>query len=579
MSAMPDSLDIEMDCSICGRFCSSAICPVCAAASAGDTSAAKMLGPDQWLEVVREAIPLEETMPEIMAKHVEAIREAVTPIGSTSETVLGLDTGRVVDEPSEFGATDPEDLAPVNATLVDELTAIAAAGLTNAAVQGAGSMAGGQLASVGFRTQDGYITAIRNGVPAHTHREYLNVLRDRFKLSGSALAKLALPGPMVIADLPVGKGILHDGIIPTKATLKPFVVGPAAAERPEVIRTTLDSKELVAGAAAEGHHAIVAWMGTSQTTRGKLVEALTSIGRESWAPRAPNARAQAGSSIAALARNGLDVRAERKGETTELASGEHVWTVGRVNHAGQVGSDYGKVLCRFHLAGSTLAFSGDETIGAPVVAAFTARMAAETLKSGDVTSWLTRTMARELRAVRFGALGFLIPARHVAAAKALCNAVAAAPFGTGWVDGLPVATSDQLRDGIVRGLTDEVDTILERLASERETARSAKAEATEAAMFRAEADSRHAQAAALSGDIGPKRVETFLRDLRDVAGRIVAYGQVLGAERVANARDAVRKANIELETLRGEDYEGISARFSAVWDEIEHDAKRKGEVL
>lgn len=472
-----------------------------------------------------------------------------------------IDAAREAPEEDMFGA--PEG------TLQDALTAISAQGAANAAVTGIGSMAGGQLSVVGFTTPEGYIQAIRNGVPSHTHAQYISILVER--LSPEAVAALQLPGPMSETTLPVGEGIKH---VPTGPSIfdrpkaqRAFVVGPSTEPKVEAGNTAMLATELVAGAVAEGHHAIVAWMGTSQTTRGLLIDALTAIGRTDWAPRAPAARSQAGSAIAALARNGLHVRAMRKGGTSDLESGEHVWTVGRVDHTCDIGQQYGEVLVRFRLSGDVLTFTGDAELGAPVVAAFGARVSAETLKSGDVTSWLSRTLRERLMAVRFGALGFLVPARHVAAARELCEAVGK-KFGSGWVTGLPVATSDQLRDGIARGLTEEVSSLLERLASERAAARSA---ADTAPLGR--------PGKIPSGDIGPKRIETFLRELREIAVRVTAYGQVLGAERVSAAQDSILAANRELENLRGGDYEGTSARFAAMFEELALDAERTGGVL
>jgi hypothetical protein len=511
--------EIEMDCTVCGRYCTSAVCPSCQGA-------------------------------------------APAPITPVAEITADDDFGPVA--------------APT--TLVQDLTEIATQGAANAAVTGIGSMAGGQLRGVGFSTAEGYITAIRNGVPAHTHSMYLGILRGPYHMSEADLAALNLPGPMALPVLPISPGIVH---VPTGPSIfdqpraqRAFVVGPSAAEQEAPARISITSTELIAGALAEGHHAIVAWEGTSGMTRGALVEALTAIGRADWAPKAPNARAQAGSAINALASGGLLVRALRKGSSeNDLVVGEHVWTCGRVNHTGSVGSNYGEVTVKFKLSGSTLTFEGPPNVGASVVAAFEARMAAEQYKSSDVTSWLSRTMRWQLDGVRFGALGWIVPARHVAAAKQLTEAVAAAGFGTGWVHGLPVATSDQLRDGIVRGLVDEVMAVVNQIAEERANAQAAY----EDRVATHKATTQDLQTG--RGDIGPTRAASHLKDLRAIGGRVVAYGQVLGEARVDRAQRHIRGAIASLETVLGADYTGISARFEAVWEEIEHDRKLAGGVL
>lgn len=181
----------------------------------------------------------------------------------------------------------------------------------------------------------------------------------------------------------------------------------------------------------------------------------------------------------------------------------------------------------------------------------------EIYQAADVTAWLGGILRSEYTAVRFG-VGWYVPARYAEAAGKLCQAVANLGWGSDWIlPALPVATSDQLRDGIVRGLTDEVSGLIARLATERATA---KYERTK-------------------GDIGPKRAGSFLAELRGIGQRIVAFGAVLGEERVAKARESVRLAIVELETVLGDDYTGISARFAGVWDEIAADRRRSGGVL
>lgn len=484
--------------------------------------------------------------------------------------------------PDETPATD----------LVSNLVAIGSEGAANASVQGASLVDGGaELPFVGFRTQDGYIAAIRNGVKAATHVEYLRILRETYRLSGTALAKLNLPGPMAETVLPESPGIVHmptgPSVFDRPRAQRAFVIAPKA-EVERAPNVSMSARELVAGAAAEGHHAIIAWEGTSGMLRGELVAALTEIGRQDWAPKAPNARAQAGSAIAGLGKAGLHVKALRKGSSVagaDLASGEHIWTVGRVDHMSQIGAKYGECIVRFKLSGAELTFDGEAILANPVIADFQARMSSELFKSSDITGWLSRTLRDKLDGVRFGALGWLVPARHVAAAKQLTEAVGHAGFGLGWVHGLPVATSDQLRDGIVRGLLAEVTDVLDALRDERAKAKAAL-ESAEFELNRrrlvgelvgAELDS--ARGALPAGDIGQTRAATHLKELKAIAARVVAYGQVLGEDRVKLAQDQIRDAMTELESVLGEDYSGIRQRFGLIWEEIERDRKLAGGVL
>jgi hypothetical protein len=524
---------------------------------------------------------------------VEPIKLDLTTPGQ--DTCVNCETVQVVGESGECRACFeaysgmPGDAMPLDldsvispTALTDDLAAIssaASASAANVAANTIGSMAGGQMFGVGFSSREGYEKAVRNGVPPHTHAEYIT----RIRAYGATDAEIAaLPGPMVQSDLPVGVGIKH---VPTGPSIfdlpreqrRALVTAPPA-HTVERINVHMPTSTLVAGAVAEGHHAIVAWEGSTGTTRGQLVAELEAIGLGSWAPKAPNARAQAGSAIARLGSQGLHVRSLRKGDgAAELSSGEHVWTVGTVNHTGLVGEEYGKVRVRFKLSGAVLSFVGDETIGAPVVADFAARMASEVFKSSDLTSWLGRKIRWDLDGVRFGAMGWLVPARHVEQATKLCKAVQSAGFGTGWVQGLPVATSDQLRDGIVRGLIDEVTELLNKLSEERENAAVA-AEASDKRYLAAGNFDGDRKRVAM-GDIGAKRAATYLKDLRAIGARVVAYGEVLGEQRVDQAQRWIRDAITKLEEVLGSDYTGISARFDAVWEEIEHDRKLAGGVL
>jgi hypothetical protein len=460
-------------------------------------------------------------------------------------------------------------------TLVADLAAIAQQGLSNASVQGIGSLRGGQLRMVGFSTAEGYITAIRNGVPARTHAEYIVQLRTRFGLNTAALESLRLPGPMAVTALPVGEGIAHTptgpSIFDKPKAERAFVVGPK--DTTEIAPSVkLEHGSMVAGAVAEGHGVLVGWSGKGKLTRGALVEAIASA--EAKAPLAASARAQAGRVMSTLTGLGFVVRVARENK----AVGTTMWTVGKVNHKSLVGSELGSVEMRVTLnANGELATEGNVALGERVRTEYQLALDSEIYQAADITGWLGRTLMLTYSAVRFG-VGWYVPACHADAAGKLCAAVAAV-WGTDWiVPALPVATSDQLRDGIVRGLTGEVDGLMARLTTERATAKAARDNAMHVAQLATDQAAMDA-AIKLAGDIGPKRAGTFLAELRGIGARIVAYGQVLGEERIACAREQVRQAVIELETVLGDDYSGISARFSAVWDEIELDRKRHGGAL
>lgn len=531
---MSEALEIEMDCIKCGRYSTSAICSACVGEEFGAA-----------------------------AESAAATTVTFVPETSTIEII----------------APTQAALEAAQQSLTYHLTVIATQGMANAAVQGAGSLAGGQLRAVGFASKEGYITAVRNGVPAHTHRSYLDTLRSRYGLTSADLAALNLPGPMVQPDGPVSAGIVHipngPSIFERPASERAFIVGPKADATEAVPVVRLEHGTMIAGAIAEGHGVLVGWSGKGKLTRGALVAAIAE--HDVKPPAATSARAQAGRVMSSLTGLGYVVRIARAGSV--VANGT-MWTVGKVNHRSLVGSELGSVEMRATLqADGQLVTEGHEGLGAKVAANYAALIADEIYQAGDVTSWLGGVLAVVYDAVRFG-VGWYVPAKHASAAGALCATVSKI-FGTDWiVPALPVATSDQLRDGIVRGLTSEVDALMARMATERATAKATR----ETALLTHDEDGIASacggrNAALPSGDIGPKRAQTFLIELRAIGARIVAYGQVLGEERLACAKEQVRQAVIELETVLGDDYSGISARFAGVWDEIELDRKRAGGVL
>lgn len=464
----------------------------------------------------------------------------------------------------------PVQLSGSVAELAADLTAIGQIGAANAAVQGIGSLQGGQLRGVGFATAEGYTTALRNGVKANTHAAYLTQLRTRFGMTSADLAALNLPGPMAESALPVGAGVTHTpagyvagsaGIFSRPKSERQLVVGAVATDAKETTRK-LDRADLIAGAIAEGHGVLVCWSGSqrqrklrlpSKITRGAIVAALESIGRASIAPNAKSAHAQAGRAVQVLTANGYHVRAATREDYPELESNQCRWTVGKINHTGKTGDEFGFIALTITLTDDALTFEGDEHLSHLVTDDFNARTATDVYQGADVTQWLGNVLRRAHGAVEYG-LGWYVPAKHRAAAAQLCAAIADTGFGTSWVGGrgrpaLPIATCDELRDGILAGLSEEVESLLDRLATERDNAKTERK----------------------AGDIGAKRAGTFLTELREINRRIDAYGLMMGAERIAAAREQVRLAIVELESVLGDEYTGIGARFALIAEECAFD--------
>jgi hypothetical protein len=495
---------------------------------------------------------------------VPAADELTLDMTSPKQTVCVDCSG--VGPVNDAGRCRPCDLdrqpAPAQTTvaaLVADLTAVAQQSAANAAT----TVAPDVNRIVGFNTKEGYIGAIRNGVPAATHASYLLTLRTRFGMTTADIAALNLPGPMVETTLPVGAGIKHvpagPSIFDRPREERGFKVGDAA-EFHTVNAGDLAAGKVIAVARSAGHGCVIAWAGRHSLRRGDLAAALLEIGMTELLPKATSARAQAGRALEALNAQGFIVRVERKGAA---ATGQPApaWTaryvIGALGYAGGTvvtnpdGTPaFGTVIATATLVDDQLSVVGRPDIVERVTADFRTRVDEEMYQSSDITAWLGSVLIKHCDAVQFGAMGWYIGPRHVDWANRLCSAVKAAGFGAGWVvPGLPVTDSDHLRDGLLGGLTEEVDDLMHRLETERAAARS----------------TREAK------DIGPKRAASFLADLRKIGERVAGYAVVLGDERVRAAKERVRLAVVELETVLGDDHSGISARFAQVWDEIERD--------
>lgn len=381
------------------------------------------------------------------------------------------------------------------------------------------------------------------------------------------------------------------GIFARPAAERRFIVGPDAQQvQDEVIKPgELAAAQVVAGAAAEGHGVLVGWRGDRQITRSVLVEALRGIGREEWAPKPKDARAQAGRAMAA-AGGSYHVKADRKGAVTRAEgsqSGQHKWRIGQVDNMGAPGDHYGMTVAIMTLSPEgRLSGAGATAVVERIVADYASRCSQELYTSADLTAWLDGVLKTHCGAISYGRSDLYVPAKHRDSAIALCEAVSATGWGCDWLGSkdrpaVPLATGEQLRTGIATGLKEEVAQVLGKLHTEREAARLEKINRRAAAeAITGDAGVKARQAAdALHGDIGTTRAGSFLRDLKAIASRVIAFGELLGEERMGSARRAVHEAVCELEGLLDSENSGISQRFGLIFEELREEALRKGDVL
>jgi hypothetical protein len=328
--------------------------------------------------------------------------------------------------------------------------------------------------------------------------------------------------------------------VETRATAQPGAAG-GQTEAGRAL-TALAAGELVAGAAAEGHGVLVSWSGRGEITRGALMAILSAADALDWAPAARSGHAHAARAVASLG-NAYVVRASPVpvGESTRRTrTGQLVgvplspeargwsarWTIGSIAGEGAVGDAYGRISMVAELApdGTTLTVSPPGDMADAVVAEYRRLAADEIMGASDVTAWLRGRM-HAAGAVRLGGSWYVPTAARPVVERVVTGLAEA--WGTDWMaPPLPVATSDQLRAGLARGLAEEVDDLLAELADARRLARERGA-----------------------ADLGAKAAATFLQRLRSAADRSIAYATTLGEAHVATLRAKARAALDEITPL------------------------------
>lgn len=292
-------------------------------------------------------------------------------------------------------------------------------------------------------------------------------------------------------------------------------------------------QDLIAGAIAAGNGAIVGWSGAGKPTRAKLDEARQAAGLPAdLMIRAKNPRAYFGRACQSLRRQERRVNVLKGG----------AYQIGTPASADvKAGDPYGETVLVAKIEGGELVFDGSESLSGEIREHFGAELAAESYTAGEVTDWLkNRVLCGYLGAVEFGSLGVYVPAGRVEEAKKIVDAFRPI-FGERWNTPLPVATCDEIRDGLAGGLEKEISDLSGRIASARENAKDSK-----------------------SGDIGARRATTFIAECTEIAERVSGYGLLIGDENVGKIRKAARALLSDLEELAHD----TAQRGALIWEEI-----------
>lgn len=460
----------------------------------------------------------------------------------------------------------------------DAFADIAAESVANAQQANLGELANGRATlGVGFNSADGYVTALRRGVLAHTRTEYEQILQNKYGFTPEAIT--AIGAQTIAQDLPVGEGIVHNAganidsavaAIKAHAAKSPGlnIVAPVEVER---VRVHLAHGDVVAGSVAEGNGILTHWSGSGPLTVAQITAIGDAAGIPSaWLPRAKDSKTYANHAVAQVGRAlGFSVTKEKRDWSKEDQSYDHRWRLYTTADGAFVGDAAGTVALVVSLKAGLLTCEGHEEASELIAHAYADLLGREVLQAGHITTWLGNLIRDRLDGVKYGGCWY-VPRHNRALAERIVDAFAAAQWGSDWMNPpTPIATSAQLARGIANGLATEVDATLVLLDSDN-----AACAQTAATFNPLAADNARKPL----GHIGEKAAATYLKKFRAHAERVKLFAALLGPALVAESRVKVETATAKLAEYT-DDGMGIGERFAAVWDEIQFDADKAGEVL
>ncbi len=279
---------------------------------------------------------------------------------------------------------------------------------------------------------------------------------------------------------------------------------PAVVTGPENfnVRAAASRGDLVAGASAEGNGILTGFSGRGSMTRATLLATLATAGfPQDWAPAAKTRHAQAGNVLGALNHLGLVCRADSKRRKSKLAKGtaeaeldlmvaadarqdgNHYASDALVRRAGgidavvptwtarwevaagrgreaEVGAAFGTVvmIATLDQNGELHLECDNEALVRRVREDFQARVDAEEFQAADVTAWLGSILVSKFHAARLGG-NWYVRRQYASDAERLLKAFSLR-WGKEWMlPALPVATTEQLCDGLANGLVAEATAI------------------------------------------------------------------------------------------------------------------------
>lgn len=333
---------------------------------------------------------------------------------------------------------------------------------------------------------------------------------------------------------------------PAKRQAIPVLKPIPASTGPETfsVRGAAQRGDLIAGASAEGNGILTGFSGRGPMTRAALLATLAKAGFPAeWAPAAKSAHAHAGRILNALNQLGYVCRADtkrHKGRTAVGADdtafglvvandakleGKHYhadavvrqvggiptwaarWEVaaGRGREA-EVGAAFGTVvmIATLDQNGELFLECDNDGLTRRVREDFEARRNAEEFQASDVSAWLASILVSKFHAARLGG-NWYVRREYANNAERLLT-VFSLGWGQNWLlPALPVATTEQLCEGLALGLLNECQAIRDEYHALRD-----------------------------KGDVSSRRAETLYGDVKSLAVRAYGLATVIGDERVSH---------------------------------------------
>jgi hypothetical protein len=310
---------------------------------------------------------------------------------------------------------------------------------------------------------------------------------------------------------------------------------------------TRDQQIAFGGEGAEGLGRRIGWNGRGECTIGQIADTLAEFALPvEWAPTSKSVRAHAGKAVSALSASGYVPRCERKALRAKDADYSARWHVGAIGSVAKtVGGSFGRTVLIVTLTSmGTLTFdydldsTGGYDLAERVRVEFARTTSGDVMKAGEVTEWIKKTMRNELWAIDTGN-GMYVRKQYAEVAHTLKKAMSGI-FGRNW-EAWPVATHAEVKDSLCTGLANEVTDLADALKIARDVARKAGRE-----------------------DVTESTGVRYVKRLTDIAKRVQAFADLLGAERVADVRKVANDLLESLSVLVSD----TAIRGRLIWDDI-----------